>query len=197
MSLLIESIKLKDGVFHNLFYHEQRMMHALQDLCGYDEDFNLEEFLAHFNFPKTGLFKCRIAYDESTKEVEFLPYTFRILKSLKLVEHDRIRYDYKYTDRKTIEKLYEQKGACDDVLIVRKGLITDTSYANIALRRGPHWYTPWSPLLKGTQRQKLIEENKIITEDIAVEDLPSFDAYKPINALMEFDHEEVSIQNII
>jgi 4-amino-4-deoxychorismate lyase len=197
MSLLIESIKLLDGEFQNLFYHEQRMNHSLETLCGVEEPMDLEVFLRKFNPPSKGLFKCRVTYDETTQEIEFIPYVPKPITSLRVVEHDRISYEFKYADRRTIDKLFELRKGCDDVLIVKRGLVTDSSYCNIVFRKGKHWYTPWSALLKGTQRQKLIEWQKITEEEIQLQDVKSFDAFKLINALFEFDGPEIPVDKII
>ena len=197
MSLLLETIKVVDGKFCNLFHHEQRMIRSLEMLCGVEEDIILDEFLQELTVPKEGVFKCRIVYDEQTKEVEFIPYQARPVKSLKIVENDRINYDFKYADRKQIDKLFEAREDCDDILIIKKGEVTDASYANIVFKRGSEWVTPWSPLLKGTMRQKLIEENKIIPEKILLEDISTFKSFKLINAMLEFDSPEIDVSNIV
>ncbi len=197
MSLLLESIKLLDGNYCNLFYHEQRMNRSMKELCGQQEFFELETFLSHIDAPSTGLYKCRIVYDENSREVEFLPYEPKPISTIRVVEHDRINYDFKYQDRKTINKLFELRKDCDDVLIVKRGYVTDTSYCNIVFRKGRRWLTPWSALLKGTQRQKLLERNLIFEEDIRVEDIASFDSFKLINAMLEFDGPEIPVSNII
>jgi 4-amino-4-deoxychorismate lyase len=86
---------------------------------------------------------------------------------------------------------------CDDILIVKKGNITDSSYSNIVFRRGKNWYTPWSALLKGTMRQNLIDNNKIFQEQIELEDIESFKSFKLINAMLEFDGPEIDVSNIV
>jgi 4-amino-4-deoxychorismate lyase len=197
MSLLLESIKLQDGKFCNLFHHEQRMLKSLHILFGSPDPFNLEEFLNEIDFPATGLYKCRLVYDDISKEVEFVPYTPKQINTLRIVEHDRIKYEYKYVDRKNIERLYELRKDCDDILIVKKGHVTDSSFSNIVFRKGKRWYTPWSALLKGTQRQKLLEENKIEQEEINVDDIRSFDTFRLINAMLEFDGPEIDVKNIV
>lgn len=197
MSLLIESIKVVDGRFCNLFYHEQRMIRSLNALCGVDEDLNLEHFLQELQVPSQGVFKCRIVYDELTKEVEFIPYEPKSIRSLRVVEHDRINYEFKYKDRKSIDKLFALREDCDDILIVKKGNITDSSFANIVLKRDDEWYTPWSALLKGTMRQKLIDDGTIVEEEITVADLPSFKTFKLINAMLEFDGPEIDVSQIV
>jgi 4-amino-4-deoxychorismate lyase len=85
---------------------------------------------------------------------------------------------------------------CDDILIVKRGHVTDCSFSNIIFRRGNHWYTPWSALLKGTQRQRLIEENKLIEEEIRLKDIRSFDTFKLINAMLEDSGAELPVSNI-
>jgi len=196
MSLLLESIKLKDGEYQNLFYHEQRMNRSLKTLCGEIDHFDLEDFLKHLEKPVQGLYKCRIVYDEQSKEVEFMPYTPKPINSLRVIEHDRISYEYKYADRKTLNKLFELRQTSDDILIVKRGLVTDSSFANIVFRRGKHWYTPWSALLKGTQRAKLLEHGIIQEEEIAADDIKTFQTFKLINAMLEFESPEIDVSNI-
>jgi 4-amino-4-deoxychorismate lyase len=173
------------------------MIRALDDVCGVEEELNLEKFLNELDAPQKGVFKCRIVYDEISKEVEFVPYQPKEVRSLKIVENDRILYEHKYADRDAIDKLYKQKDGCDDILIVKKGNVTDTSYANIVFRKGRTWYTPWSALLKGTMRQSLLDNNKILTENIQLEDIRGFKTFKLVNAMLEFDSPEIDVSNIV
>jgi 4-amino-4-deoxychorismate lyase len=197
MSLLLESIKLVDGEFQNLFYHEQRMNRALKFLCGVQEHFDLENFLKNLNLPLKGLYKCRLVYDDNSKDIEFIPYQYKEINSLRVIEHDRVSYEFKYADRTLLNRLYELRKDCDDVLIVKRGQVTDSSYSNIIFRRGKRWYTPWSALLKGTMRASLLEGNVIEEEEILVEDISSFESFKLINAMRSFDTPEVSVSQIV
>ena len=196
MSLLLESIRLCDGNFQNLFYHERRMNRGLKLLCGVQEHFDLEEFLNKIERPSTGLFKCRLVYDESSRDLEFIPYRPKKIDTLRVVEHDRISYEFKYADRKLIDRLYGLKKECDDILIVKRGFVTDSSFSNLVFRRGQRWYTPWSALLKGTMRSSLLERNLIQEEEIRVEDIKTFDSFKLINAMLQFDGPEVEVSKI-
>lgn len=197
MSLLIESIKLLDGKFYNLFYHEQRMNKSLRTLCGTTEPVDLEAFLEKIDVPESGLYKCRLVYDDSSREIELVPYQPRPINTLRVIEHDRINYEFKYSDRENIDRLFALRQQCDDILIVKKGFVTDTSYCNIVFRKGSKWFTPWSALLKGTQRQKLLDEEVIVEEEIRLEDIKTFESFKLINAMLEFDGPERDIANII
>jgi 4-amino-4-deoxychorismate lyase len=196
MSLLLESIRLSDGEFQNLFYHERRMNRSLKFLCGVQEHFDLEAFLGKIDRPSQGLFKCRMVYDDATRDIEFVPYRFKKIDSLRVVEHDRVSYEFKFTDRKLIDRLYALKKECDDILIVKRGLVTDSSFSNIVFRRGKRWYTPWSALLKGTMRSSLLERNIIHEEEIRVEDIKTFDSFKLINAMTQFDGPELEVSKI-
>ena len=96
-----------------------------------------------------------------------------------------------------MNRLYDLRKNCDDVLIVKRGFVTDTSYANIVFKRGKYWYTPWSALLKGTIRAFLLERNLIKEEEIRLEDIKTFESFKLINAMLEFDGPEINISNIV
>ena len=197
MSLLIESIKLSGGEYWNLFYHEQRMNRSLKILCGLREHFDLEAFLANIEKPVDGLYKCRIVYDDETKAVEFVPYQDKPVNTLKIIEHDRISYEFKYADRRIIDSLYALRRNCDDILIVQKGIVKDASYANIVFKKGERWYTPWAPLLKGTMRANLLERDIVQEEEIRADEIKTFKSFKLINAMFEFDSPEIDVSNIV
>lgn len=197
MCRLIESIRLQNGQFFNLSYHEQRMKYSLQTLNGYVADINLENFLTGFDYPRKGLHKCRIVYDDSTLNVTFTPYQPRTIHSLKLVEDDNISYDLKYENRTSIDELFKLRNGCDDILIIKNGFVTDTSHANILFKKGEEWFTPRLPLLKGTVRQRLIDEHKVIEKDIKPADIYSFEAFKLINAMLQTENDEISVGAII
>jgi 4-amino-4-deoxychorismate lyase len=70
------------------------------------------------------------------------------------------------------------------------GLIKDCSYTNIVFYDGAKWYTPVSPLLEGTQRAKLIQEGIITPKALYLSDLPNFQKFKCINAMIHWDVAE-------
>ena len=63
--------------------------------------------------------------------MSFQPYVMRRIRSLRLVNGDGVDYRYKSTDRSVFARLLEKRGECDDVLIVRDGWVTDTSFTNV------------------------------------------------------------------
>lgn len=197
MSRLIESIKLLDGKFYNLPWHEQRMNHALRSVCNVKERFQLQRFLEELQRPGKGLFKCRIVYDEQAMQPSFIPYTPKPIRTLQVVEHDTINYEHKFSDRSAIDKLFADRKNCDDILIVRNGMITDSSFCNIVFKTGDRWVTPSAPLLKGTMRQSLLDSGDISAEPIRKADVPSFRSFRLINAMIGFDGPEIDVSNIV
>lgn len=194
---MIESIKLQDGRFNNLRYHELRMAYSLKELYGVSDQINLLQFLDTLNYPRKGFYKCRLVYDHQTKEVEFNPYTLRMVSSLKLVVNDSILYDHKYSDRYSINQLIQKKEECDDILIVKNGWVTDCSYANIVFKSGSKWYTPHTYLLKGTMRESLLDAGEIEALPIKISNIKKFEKFKLINSMLGFEGAECDISNIL
>ena len=197
MFQLIETIRLHDGQFGNLRYHEQRMQRAMKEIFGVDQKVNLEEVLRTYSKPTLGLYKCRLVYNNKRNEVELISYTIRPAHWLKIVHDDTISYDHKFEDRDEIENDFNKRGNCDDVLIIKKGRVTDTSQANIVFRRRNEWITPASFLLPGTMRQSLLDRKMIVEEEIHVDDLSGFESFKLVNAMLMFDAPERPIENIV
>lgn len=197
MSRFIESIRLSDGRFNNLSYHQARMSRTLHDHYGNQPFFDLEKFLFERAFPSNGLFKCRILYDDVSRELTYSPYVAKSIQRIKVVEDDVISYGYKYANRHAIDRLFERRGNCDDVLIVRDGKITDCSFSNILLWKDHKWYTPSTPLLAGTMRQCLLDQNKVEPREIPVEEVRSYHRFKLVNAMLQFNSPEIEVSEIV
>jgi len=250
MVKLLETIRLENGRFYNLTFHQERMNNSRKELFGYDDEIDLVSILQAGNAkknagshpsksrfygflscrqahvlrssgfairtqratdlqsensgienPKTlnfqianlkerkGIFKCRIIYSKQIEKIEFIPYQLPNINTLKVVTENQISYDHKYLDRNHLDQLFQQKENCDDILIVKNNLVTDTYFANIVFYNGTDWVTPAKPLLKGTQRASLLEKGMIKTADIHLEDLRSFEKARLINAMIRFEDE--------
>lgn len=197
MYRLLESIYLKDGAFRNLPYHEERMRKSWRDLFNSNATIDLYHYLNTIEIPSKGFYKTRVIYDIEIRKVEFVPYVVKPVKSLKLIHSDTISYDYKFLDRKDIDQLYSQRGNADDVLIVKNGFITDTSYANIIFKKGRDWYTPDHCLLKGTMRESLLDAGLIRETTIDVNSYSQFRSIKLINSMLGMEGAEIPIDSIL
>jgi len=197
MSRFIESIKLCDGNFVRLPFHQERVNGVFQDFFKNKKPFDLKEALENENFPKTGIFKCRIIFDSNIQLIEFSPYTRREIKSLKLIETSIDPMRYKSEDRQKINEAFAQKGDCDDIIMLNNGLLSDASYSNIALWDGKNWYTPALPLIYGTNRAALLQAGKLIERQIRKEDLANYTRLRLFNAMIEFGEIELDCNAIL
>ncbi|MDP2237027.1 MAG: hypothetical protein Q8J88_11390 [Bacteroidales bacterium] len=194
---LFESIRVFNGSFQNLALHEKRMQLAQKQLFDKSIFFNLAFFLNTFNPPQNGLYKCRLTYGEELSVPEFLPYHKKNILSLRLVESNNIDYSLKLTDRSSIQNLFDQRNGCDDVLIIRNGLVTDTSYCNIIFKNDMGLFSPQNPLLEGVQRALLLQQRKIETAIIGVDDIKKYSFFYLINAMIPLEEaEKTPIENI-
>jgi len=176
----LETIKVEDGKIFHLPYHQRRLERALGN-----RSFSLESIITP---PKVhGIFRCRVVYDAEGYEVNYYPYKKRTINRLKIVYDNSIIYDKKYLDRTALEGYFEQKESADDILVIKNGLITDTSIANCAFLYRGEWLTPKEPLLMGTTRARLLDRGKIQEAEIIVEDIEKFEGMALMNAMIDFD----------
>lgn len=184
---LFESVCVVNGVIQHAAWHQRRYEAACRALFQQAPAIPL---LADISIPdenQRGKYKLKIQYDQTNRQWQFDPYTDKRIGSLQLVQDDSIDYRLKYTDRNCLNEHFQQRGSCDDVLIVKNGCITDSSYCNIVLFDGQSWYTPAIPLLCGTARERLLAENRIKKASVRPEQIPHFKGFKLINALRDFD----------
>lgn len=188
MSLLVESIRSEDGKLLNISLHNERMIRSLSGLFGLKSAIDLEKLITIPEKTKKGVFKCRVEYDSEIRKVEFIPYIIKCVSSLKIVENNTIEYTYKFADRKQIAELFSKRERADDILIIRNGMVTDTSYANVVFRdHNGNWVTPSTFLLPGTRRASLLGSGEIKESVITYRDINKYTKVKLINAMIGLD----------
>lgn len=192
----IETIKVEDGSFCNLSLHCQRAIRTSKAHFDVPLNFRLSNDIIPMDM-REGIVKCRILYSDTVESVTFEPYPFRPINNLALVYDNDINYTYKSEDRSRLQSLVSQKENCDEILIVKNGYITDTSYSNIILENDEGLFTPSTPLLEGIKRRLLIDAGTITEKDIRVEDLHTYRRVYLINAMIDLkDNIGTSTQNI-
>jgi 4-amino-4-deoxychorismate lyase len=198
MSRLLETVKIKNRQMLNLYYHNERMNRSRMEFFGCTEIIDLKDIVSVPGYLTDDVYKCRIIYNPDIESVEFERYNPKKIQTLKIVECNNIDYSYKFADRSVFAELQKQRGGCDDILIVKNGFITDTSFSNIVFFDGEKAVTPSTPLLKGTMREKLIKDGKISESDICLKDLQKFQSVKLINAMLDLDDSEsIDVNNIM
>lgn len=186
MCQFIESIKLLDGVFSRIPYHQKRVNDTFAFHFAGHKVHSLEAIWTQSIIPASGMYKCRLQYDADSVHVEFIPYTLRKLESLRLIHTSIEPSIFKSASREAYNEAFEGRGDCDDVLLIHKGLLTDTSYCNIALWDGQQWFSPQTPLLKGTNLSQLIDSGLVHQKDISYQELPNYSKITLFNAMIEF-----------
>ena len=184
MSQFIESIKVENGKVFLLDLHQKRVndtFNAFSKPIKVDLK-KLQNKLEH----NSGLYKWRVVYDlEGKISMELLSYQYRDISSFKVVVSNEISYPLKSVDRVAFETL-KSKISADEILIVKNGLLTDTSFSNLVFKKGMDWFTPTTFLLNGVQRQSLLLQNKIKEIEIGLHNIQDFSHFKLINAMCDF-----------
>jgi len=181
----IESIKVVDGVPQNLELHAGRASRTIYHHFGLKGGLSLQEILLEARRHPKGLFKMRILYSKEIISISCENYQPRNIRSLKLVEGGNIDYSFKYEDRSLLNSLLEQKGDCDDILIIKDGFITDTSYSNIVMGRDGKLFTPSAFLLNGVKREFLLKSGIITQIEIKPSDIAFYDSIYLINSMLD------------
>lgn len=188
---LLETIKCLDRKLFNLEFHQHRFNLARNKVYSCSDFISLNDSIKIPEHARKGLFRCRVIYSDKIEKIEFVPHKYRPIKSLKLLEDNEIDYHLKYADRDRLNFLFDQRGDCDDILIVKNGCISDSYTANPVFWDGSTWWTPETPLLAGTQRARLIVENKIKVCRITSADLKNYSKIGLINAMQELEEMPV------
>lgn len=194
----IETIRTEGGAPQHLALHQARMERTLLHFGHRGPMPVLADIPALRSPAPQGILKVHIDYDMSgITGVKSEPYVMRRIRRLRLVEARDIDYTYKAADRRALEALLALRGEADEVIIVRRALITDTSYSNLAFRSRGQWYTPATPLLRGTMRESLLACGLLREANITPADLPLYDAVCLINAMMPLGRMTLPIDSII
>lgn len=174
-----ETIKCEDFEIFNLEYHNKRVSNTI------GLNLNLQEYI----YPISNeLLRCKVIYDETgVIDVLYFPYKKREIKSFKILNDNEVEYSKKYLNRTKLDELFEKKENCDEIIIVKNGVVTDTSIANIVIFYDGLWITSKNCLLNGTTKARLIEEKKLIEKDITLEMLQNSSKLALMNAMIGFD----------
>jgi len=181
-ALLFETVKIHGGEIVHHVYHNERMNRSRYELFGSTNRLDLRQIIDPV---PQGFLRCRVSYSERIHAVEYSPYVMRKFQSFRILESN-ISYDYKYLDRNDIDRLFSSRDSADDVIIIRQGLVTDTSIANIAFHDGDRWVTPAHPLLEGTTRRRYLDSGLLVEQNITVDDTIHFSKMALLNAMIDF-----------
>ena len=178
-NIYFETIKCEDYEIFNLEYHNKRVVNTI------GLNLNLQEYI----YPLSEeLFRCKVTYNDfEVLNVEYFPYKKREISSFKLVFDDKISYSKKYLNRENLDSLFLKKEDADEIIIIKNGIVTDTSIANIAILYENRWITSKNCLLNGTTKQRLLDNKFLVQKDISVKMLKKASQIALMNAMIDFD----------
>lgn len=179
MEKYFETIKCEDFESFNLDYHAKRVAKTI------GLNINLQEYI----YPISNeLLRCKVIYDKSgVINVEYIPYEKKSIKSFKLIFDDEIEYSKKYLNRENIDELYKKRDGCDEIIIIKNKIVTDTSIANISIFYDNQWIISQNSLLEGTTKKRMIDEKKLFIKDITLDMLKGTSKIALLNAMIGFD----------
>lgn len=182
--IFIETIRITEGRVASLSYHQQRVNKTLADHALPPLDISALLCDLPLSIPKP-VCRCRITYATDSVQICFLPYTPLLRKRVRIVRNDKISYPYKYADRTQLEEIVRFADG-DDVIIVKGNMFTDSAVANLVFENKKGLFTPATPLLKGTERQRLLDMGIISLREISLDELNEYEYIHFINAMMPF-----------
>jgi 4-amino-4-deoxychorismate lyase len=90
-----------------------------------------------------------------------------------------------------LNTLFAQRNDADEILIIKKGMVTDSLYCNVAFSNEQQWFTPSTPLLPGTQRAFLLDSGIIQEAEISETDMLKYSHIKLFNAMVGWENAAV------
>lgn len=200
---LIETIRVQDGTICLLPLHLERIRISLETLELADSPMmrlitsgRLSQELisyvqSHYTSYPNPTLRLRITYTHrGVQSCTLTPYSLRPIERLHLWQvSEDFDYSLKHRDRACLEEATRQAGG--EVIMVRSGELTDTSYSNIVVRLGGELLTPERPLLRGVMREHLLRSGRIRTARLTLEDLKQSTEIHLINAMMPLDAEHI------
>lgn len=137
--------------------------------------------------------KVRVEYDEKHFKVSSSLYHPKKITTVKLISNDQMAYPYKLTNR---DLFLHYQHEHEEVLFLKHGRVTESTFSNIALWNGEEWHTPEEPLLYGTRRQYLLDKQAIRERTISSNDLDSYQKISFINGMLDLEEMCFSVQDI-
>ena len=192
-----ETIRYVNGVLENVSYHQARINRTVSALGG-KTYIQLDKIQLVHDSEKDIVYKIKCLYNlEGAYHIEKAVYHKKTIQTVSIHQAALEEYQYKYTNRNWLNDALKNAGT-DEMIILQNNMIKDGNYANLVFFNGSEWHTPLYPLLLGTHRARLIDQNKIIEKDITISDLSSYTKLKFINAMMLWEESpEIEIGHLV
>jgi len=181
-----ETLRLLNGELCQVEFHLERVQKT-QEVFFTGAGFEVNALYNAIKDYPEGLFKVRVDYDSAITGIRVDMYEIQPHRKLGIVDAGDFSYPFKFADRDFFRETLNGCPDCDDVLFLKDGCVTDTTYCNIALFDGREWVTPATFLLPGTKRAALLHSGALRETRVTVHDLPGYQAIAFINAMRDFE----------
>ena len=176
----IETFMLRGGELIAGELHRERMLRTLRELGAETSSSLLQSLLSSSSWREveaylTGqqilpamTYRLTLEYSlAGLSAIRLVPYCKRTICALRpILLPDGFEYSYKYANRSFFERVKAELADDEEPLFVRSdGTITDTSFTNVLIETEAGYLTPARPLLKGTQREGLLQAGLIAEAD--------------------------------
>jgi len=195
MYQFLESICFHSNTYHLLDYHQDRIDRTFREFYPKTPSFKLKRILPSLS--GVNKIKVRLKYNELAHEISFDPYTPKPITQLRAVVSDSLDYPYKFLDRSIFNQLLTSCLENEDVIIVKKGDVTDSTYSNLIFKQKDVWYTPSTYLLNGVKRQDLLDRKLIMEKAIQPDVFSEFTEVGLINAMLDPGDLTLPVEKII
>ena len=176
----IETFMLRGGELIAGELHRERMLRTLrkqgaeisssllQSLLSTSPWREVEAYLTGQQIPPAMTYRLTLEYSlAGLSAIRLVPYCKRTICALcPILLPEGFEYSYKYANRSFFERVKAELADDEEPLFVRSdGTITDTSFTNVLIETEAGYLTPARPLLKGTQREGLLQAGLIAEAD--------------------------------
>ena len=176
----IETFMLRGGELIAGELHRERMLRTLRDqgseasstflqsLLSTSPWREVEAYLTGQQVLPATTYRLTLEYSlAGLSAIRLIPYCKRTIRALRpILLPDGFDYSYKYADRRFFERVKAELASDEEPLFVRPdGSITDTSFTNVLIETESGYLTPTRPLLRGTQREGLLQAGLITEAD--------------------------------
>lgn len=192
---LFETIKIQNCKIQNSDLHLERVFNSRYKIWKVKYTFDFEKIFSEIEsklsieYSAEIIYKLKVIYNQSDLEYEINDYSKPIINHIKLINDDFIDYQFKFTDRNSLELLkmaafrVMSERAHSEIIIIKNGMATDSSFSNLVFSKDDELITPANFLLRGTKMEKYIREKIILEKPVRAKDIMNFDSIHFINAM--------------
>ena len=178
----IETVRIENGILCNCDFHDERIMQTFLKYFSHKTPFTLKDIKPDY-YHGIGRYKLRILYSENDIEHSVSEYKPKKIRSAAVVECNDAEYSFKHEDRSLFSSILNIK--YDEIIISKNGLVTDSTFSNLAFYDSGKWFTPDTFLLNGTMRRMLLMKKIIHEKKIGVKDIRNFEKISFINSMLD------------